>query len=514
MAAPTESLIEKVQRENEERLVKAQEAEKKRLERELNAETRSKDIMEKTQLKKVQHLIEKSPEFKEYLEEIGAYKLFHWDFPEGGKAGRVWLAKRPKECAEVRESIGYRPPSGIFRNTSDSAEDPIHDLICANPDAREFFREVQETIETKYGIEMSPGEAIRCIIATQKKHGIGFMTAEPKNLSWDCNTVCSQYFDPAQWLLDGEFPLWSEFMSRFTSPTAPKAFMAWVWSIFMEDDPLRCACHIQGPANAGKSALARTLHNVTKNFCLAVNGESFNNQFSAAKLYTKRVATWDDCRYFTYLMNETIHSALGGGMVDMERKGENSLSAKLHIKLLVMSNYPPKIDDEENARSRLLFIKVKGRGKDCVIDPTYDTKLQQEFPYFLKVCKQAYADIVVDGRMPEETKHLHECFTLEQVIFDDLCLAKFTFQEGVSMDRRRAREIFNTFLERERLTRGASSNKQVLIWNKFEQYLLDHKKISTKSDSLRRVMFHGMCIQGQEAASGGTPVVADEDLIL
>jgi hypothetical protein len=265
--------------------------------------------------------------------------------------------------------------------------------------------------------------------------------------------------------------------------------MAWVWSIFEENDPLRCACHIQGPANSGKSALARTLSNITRDFCMAVNGESFNNQFSAAKLYTKRVATWDDCREFFYITRELIHSALGGGMVDVERKGESSFSAKLHIKLLVMSNYPPKLDDEENMRSRMLYIKLKGRGKDSVIDPTYDQKLQEEFPKFLKACKQAYVANVIDGKLAEETEHLAECFTMEQGIFDDLCETKLAFGSGYEIDQQSLRPIFTKHLEKHKM--DTPQRKGYFKFAAFERYLQSNYgiEITTKG---RKTMYIGM----------------------
>jgi hypothetical protein len=479
------------QAEREEKERKLQEGIAKKERRAKEQEKRDAVSKDKERVAMAKKKIENIDELTEFLSDpkVDGLKLFYWHHVAGKPRATIWIAKRPKVCSEVREALSYSMPMQVFGGVATKTEGCIHDLIYAMDGAKEYFEEIKDKLQEKYGIDLTDDEAIRALMCAHKKSGIGRINQEPKTLSWDKDVVCSQWFNPGEWLKDGDFPLWEEFMSRFTSPTAPAKFMAWVWSIFEENDPLRCACHIQGPAESGKSALARTLTAITKDFCMSVTGESFNNQFSAAKLYTKRVATWDDCREFFYITKELIHSALGGGMVDVERKGESSFVGKLHIKLLVMSNYPPKLEDEENMRSRMLYIKVKGRGKDRVNDPKYDQKLQEEFPYFLKACKQAYLSNVIDGKLAEETQHLAECFTVEQGIFNDLCETKMVFGKDFEIEQADLRILFNKHLEKHKM--DTPQRRGFFKFGAFERYLQTHMGVEIIEKN-RRVTYAGM----------------------
>lgn len=479
----------KLEAQLEAKRIAAEEKQRKAEETSKNKKKKEEYSQKKEHVESMRRKIEDLVELQEFLVGLGAPRLFYYDLPPGQSRARLWIAKNPAVSAEVHEALGYTFSLDVFGKPG-ASDGAAHDVICYYPESKEYFDNIKKAMQDKYQTELKDYEVIRAILCCMKSAGINRMTEEPKNLSWMPDRVCTQYFAPDQWLQDGPFPLWEEFMGRFTSPTARAAFMSWVWSIFEEEDPLRCVCHIQGPANSGKSALARTLSAITKNFCMTVNSESFNNQFSAAKLYTKRVATWDDCRYYTYLMKELIHSAVAGGMVDVERKNQNSFSAKLHIKLLVMSNYPPKIDDENNARSRLMFIKLKGRAEGAPIDPTYDVKLQKEFPYFLCACREMYGKTVVDGYLPEETQHLVECFTLEQTVFADLCEYKFVFEPDCIVEQSKVRSIFNKFSEKEKLSR--SGMKEISTWNKFEQFLFDRKGVTVSANKDRRKVYRGM----------------------
>lgn len=236
----------------------------------------------------------------------------------------------------------------------------------------------------------------------------------PTILTNDPSVPALNFIDLDKIVEEGECPTWIEFSERFT-PDDWAVLEAFIWSIFVADNKGRQLLYIYDPNGfSGKSILISVLCRfLGENMCASLQKDSLINQFSLAKVWDKRFVSIDDNKNKNLIRSEKMHMMLGSGRADIELKGRNSFSARLNMKIMAAGNIPLEIDPQAvHERTRLIMIRanvtddilkrfclvdktgklVRRNGKPVPMgDPSFEERLFEEFPKFLRLCKESYA---------------------------------------------------------------------------------------------------------------------------
>jgi len=197
-------------------------------------------------------------------------------------------------------------------------------------------------------------------------------------------------------LAPGATPAWDEFMSRLSSPEIFKAF---VWTGFEKKNQGRQVLWIRGEGEDGKSTALCVLLECLGAGGSVVSADTFTSRFGMAILDGKRFAFIPDCKNTRILMQEKLRNVTSGDQVQVERKGQDAVTKKLSVKLIIGSNYDPDITSARSDTSRLLYMTIdESKNKN---DPAWATQLANELPYFLDACRAAYAALCPNhGKLP------------------------------------------------------------------------------------------------------------------
>lgn len=154
---------------------------------------------------------------------------------------------------------------------------------------------------------------------------------------------------------------WREWLSKFTADEQ-LVILAWIWAVFFAKNKGRQSLWIvDTDGYSGKSVFVNALVSVLGSaLTAALNKDSLKNQFGYAKIWSKRLVTYPDCKNRLFPRSEAAHVIPGGDLVDVEGKGRASFSAKMDAKMLVCSNSFPSLDPHAlHERSRWIVVKVE-----------------------------------------------------------------------------------------------------------------------------------------------------------
>lgn len=226
---------------------------------------------------------------------------------------------------------------------------------------------------------------------------------EPKRISWNPQQIAFKQFNPSL-LKHGLTPTWDEFLQRLDYP---EIFMAWVWSLFDEENSIRQVMWLRGGGTDGKSTVMNALteiYGVKYSASLGVGSEF--QQWFYARIYGKGLVTYPDCQNMELINNNRIKQTTSGDRVPVEEKFEKSFDAFINCKFLVSSNPQPKIDLLSNAQtSRLIKLEVS-TPKLNTRTHNFKEGLISESYSFLYKCKEMFFKYVeqdkkVEIKLPE-----------------------------------------------------------------------------------------------------------------
>lgn len=294
----------------------------------------------------------------------------------------------------------------------------------------------------------------------------------PKIFTNDPTVPCFHYYDlESVKRLEGEYPAWGEFLSRFTTEEAD-VFKAFVWSIFDAENRGRQCLYLLDRGYSGKSAVINAIsHAIGGELHAALSKESLSNQFAFSKVWDKRFVTIGDNKNPNLVRSQAMHSMLGGDIVDVEFKGKDPFPSRLQCKVFVASNVPLSIDAKaRNEYTRVLPIHpddsdetliARGiaaldengnplrmtNGNIIVVgDPTWEGRLKEEFRVFLASCYPVYQRLCpkrMDIVMPERSTEILATFDddraalLEEILERNFMLTRddTDFITGAEMQR-------------------------------------------------------------------------------
>lgn len=113
-------------------------------------------------------------------------------------------------------------------------------------------------------------------------------------------------------------------------------------------------------AHNGKSSVLNLIHatfNKNGNAVSAVTPQKLaTNNFAASSLYQKAVNIVDDLPDTTIQDSGVLKSAVTGGWVEIERKGQNAQTVKMNTTFIIASNFLPSFSESGQAINRRLHI--------------------------------------------------------------------------------------------------------------------------------------------------------------
>lgn len=239
---------------------------------------------------------------------------------------------------------------------------------------------------------------------------------EPQLLSWDSKVPAIRQLDPAT-ILEGPTPNWDSFCERLDYSELFKAF---IWSIFEPTNMGRQALWLRGDGNDGKSsAINAVVQFLGTQYTLSIGAGDYERDFFWGNAFGKRLAVYMDCKNYKILRTEKIKSLTGSDTVNINQKYERNFSAKVHSRLIVISNNFPTINFfDESEVSRLLLVQIKPYKDRNLGDPSFYPSLLKEMPYFLFKCKELYAKYFSTGMDIEKPSEMlkeiaTKCHSLE-----------------------------------------------------------------------------------------------------
>jgi hypothetical protein len=216
---------------------------------------------------------------------------------------------------------------------------------------------------------------------------------------------------------DSPHPTWDIFFERFV-PEEAKVLRAFLYGIFDAENVSRQLLYIYDKDGfSGKSVLINAIRKFLGEALVAsIQKDSLINQFSLAKVYDKRLVTISDTKNPNLVRSEKMHMMLGGDAADVERKGRDSFTYRLQMKVIASGNVRLNIDpDATHERTRVIVITPKitdkilkevallnERGEvvrtkygrpQLMGDPEFEKKLVAEFRSMMVQAKEDYEEL-------------------------------------------------------------------------------------------------------------------------
>lgn len=432
--------------------------------------------------------------FKNFAEELDAIAKLPLD-----KAIQMANAGSFKNGDEMYDFIA-KHTSGLMLNTA-TLRFVVLNMMIEHPadDDKPIKIKIPKTAKFTKGDSTMRYSMIECIV-----DNISYLaslpelnTRAPVILSNDPNEPSLNYIDLDTICHDMPTPTWDEYAERFTE-NEYDVFKAFIWSCFNANNISRQLLYIYDPDGfSGKSVVLSVIaKHLGPNICAALQKDSLNNQFSLAKVWDKRLVTIDDNKNPLLIRSEKMHMMLGGGMADIEMKGRNSFTARLRLKVIAAGNTQLQIDPySDHERSRLLVItpKVSNQMKkrycqtdengELILvngkpilkgDPTFEQRLDAEFPGFISQCREAYSRLCpTDGNIVpsvELNNYLFSLSTTQDDVFDNI-LEGFTVDPSAQCSPIDFMRGFNSGLRRVALDCNAKEGKMDYTSDDFFTYL-------------------------------------------
>lgn len=177
----------------------------------------------------------------------------------------------------------------------------------------------------------------------------------------------------------------------------PEAFGAWIWGVASGEYRGRQILWIRGKGADGKSYMARCIaDNLFHNGYEYIQGFSMSGEharFTASRLENKCLVVLDDCKNPRLVSSElarTISGGKDGGLVSIERKGQNAYQSVLNCRMMALSNEYPTLSSTEADRSRLIFLEMSSLA-EMERDATIGQAYREALPSFLSWARHAYS---------------------------------------------------------------------------------------------------------------------------
>lgn len=318
------------------------------------------------------------------------------------------------------------------------------------------------------------------------------LVEEPNSLSWDTNSYSFKHFDSTS-VIEGPTAAWDEFLDRLSNRDV---FLAFVWSIFEEQNQGRQVLWLKGPGNDGKSRVISAISRYLGDRAVAALSQgTVSSQFFSSFVYGKRLTVFGDCMNTRLISTNAIHTLVGGDYASIEAKGKQAFAGRIYSKVIVGSNYSPEIDDTANQVSRLLYVRVAPLRSSSRLpsgdDSSFEDRLVQEMPHLLFLARRAYEIRCLNhGRISLSDTETEEMLLRTksdmQEFIEQFCSDNFIFDSAASTDCQTLNAFFNYMAQSSGLRLNAQLDLNLLNRYIEEKLSLNKmKRLNSKGIVLR-----------------------------
>jgi len=295
---------------------------------------------------------------------------------------------------------------------------------------------------------------------------------------------------------DGPHIEWDNFLSQIVPEDGKEVTAAYIYSCIYAKNKMKSGLQMTDiTGSTGKSPVIRAIDKCVPNIMVSVGKDTFVNQFGYSRIYGKPLLIYGDCKQASFWKSESTHSILGGDPVSIERKGEQPFTARVHAKIIVMSNNPPLID-LHNAHEKLRCIPITLDSRKCakkdhildgvaMVDNSWEDKLVSEFWHFMFYARECYNKLCVkDGSLRVPASLYEGVQSSLSDLFQDLYEDQFEVSPGSIIPRKDMENRLQSYIDKERYQKCGFS-VYVSEWNKFLEgknitYRYIDKKIGDK----------------------------------
>ena len=169
--------------------------------------------------------------------------------------------------------------------------------------------------------------------------------SEIKVLSNSMDGFCLGYYPLNPSLVSQPTPAWDSFISSMPVDGTRECFMAWIYSIFKDDNFGRQMMWIHGKGESGKSqvcqALFKKMQMINPDIVTALEPLGLTDRFSSASYTKKRLTIAQDCTDRLIVRHQLVKNITGNDTTAVIKKGFDKKEDNIYSKLLVTSNYSP-----------------------------------------------------------------------------------------------------------------------------------------------------------------------------
>lgn len=166
------------------------------------------------------------------------------------------------------------------------------------------------------------------------------------------------------WVPGTECPRWREFVNKALGEDAEQinVLQEWFGYCLTTQTTYQKILSIIGPPRSGKGVITKTLEHMlgTQN-CSAISLALLTSRFGLAGLPGKRLASVNDSRFegTNAVLVERLLTLSSGDAISVEKKGRDVETAKLGVKLMIVSNEQLSLSDSSKALSnRFLLLRT------------------------------------------------------------------------------------------------------------------------------------------------------------
>lgn len=294
----------------------------------------------------------------------------------------------------------------------------------------------------------------------------------PKLYSNDPAEPALLHIDLDKMIKPGPCPNWDFYFSSRYTPEEAKVMRVFIFCIFYAKNKTRQMLYILDVDGfSGKSLIINVISRVLgQKYVQAVQKDSLSNQFSIAKVWDKILVSISDNKNPQLLRSEKLHMMTGGDQADVEKKGRDSFSARLQMKVIASGNTRLEIDpDATHERTRLIVVRphvnkevlkqialldkdgnvVYNRsGRPQLLgDASFENKLYDEFWAMLAKAREEYKELCpTDGNiiLPESMEdEIDNCSADYLDIVDSEIDQYMTFGEGLQSSPQEMNKLYD-----------------------------------------------------------------------
>ena len=323
---------------------------------------------------------------------------------------------------------------------------------------------------------------------------------EPKQISWEYDELAYKKMNP-DLLKAGPTPTWDEFTRRLDYPAV---FMAWVWSIFEPKNNIRLVMWLKGVGNDGKSSVQKAIESVIgRQYCFSLKPGDESEKWFQKNVFGKVLVNYADCRNVYLIDHNNVKQLTGGDTTSIEGKGENAFTGKIYSKLLVTSNFTPKINPDFAAQTtRLIKLEVAPQS-ETKKDSGFEIRLADEIYAFLFNCRAAFDELISAGYdkllLPTELEDRMkiDCASETYLNVEDFVQEHVVFNGESVADPAEFKTLAkNYFMLNKRLSSDQLRYHIVELENKLFKNGCWQDRIAVEEDSeLKKTMWRGFCIK-------------------